>query len=117
MCPSGGNLHRNTVAQQLIGSQVGLIQRDAGTVSGSLQFLQGGGDMRVGIAAFAQVCPQVLCFDSAIILACVPVTEEVISETVPATPVCKQMNDALLRQPFGAGSVNHKMPAYAPVSA
>ena len=43
---AGGDLHRHAVAQQLIGAQVGLIERDAGRVGGGLQLLQGGGNVR-----------------------------------------------------------------------
>ena len=55
---AGGDLHRHAVAQQLVGAQVGLIQRDAGGVGSGHQLLQGGGNVRLGIAALLQVRPE-----------------------------------------------------------
>ena len=39
------DLHRHAVAQELVGAQVGLVERDAGRVGGGLQLLQSGGDV------------------------------------------------------------------------
>ena len=48
---AGSDLHRDTVAQQLVGAQVGLIQGDAGGVCHGHELLQGSGNVRFGIAA------------------------------------------------------------------
>ena len=53
VCLPHRHLHRHAVAQQIVGAKIGLIQRHTGYIGGGFQLLQGGGDMRVGVAALA----------------------------------------------------------------
>jgi hypothetical protein len=54
---AGRELHRDTVPQQLVGAQVGLIEGDALRVGRGQQLLQGGGNVRVGVAALPSDWP------------------------------------------------------------
>jgi hypothetical protein len=54
----GGDLNRHAVAQQLVGAQVGLIERDSSGVRRGFQLLQRGGDVGVGVAALLEVRSQ-----------------------------------------------------------
>ena len=100
---SGGNLHRHAVAQQLVGAQVGLIERDAGGVSSGHQLLQGGGNVRLRIAARLQVVAEQVRFDATVVLPFVPLTEVAVAQAIGPGLVREQGDDAVLRLAFGAG--------------
>ena len=108
---SGGDLHRHAVAQQLVGAQVGLIQGDAGGVRGGHQLLQGGGNVRLGIAAALQVRPEQFRLDAAVVLPLVPLAEVVVAEAIGTGLVREQGDDAVLRLAFGAGLFRHRLPS------
>ena len=84
--PPGGKQHLHRVAQQVVGAQVGLVERDAGHIGGGFQLLQGGGDMRLGVAALAQVGPQQIRLDGSVVLALVPVAEVAIAQPAVLPP-------------------------------
>jgi len=50
-----GDLYRHAVAQELVGAQVRLVERDARRVGGGLELLEGGGDVGAGVATGRQV--------------------------------------------------------------
>ena len=103
----GGDLHRHAVAQQLIGAQVGLIERDARGVRRSFQLLQGGGNMRLGVAPCFKVFPQQRGLDGAVVGALVPIPEVAVAEAVGAGRVREERDDAVLRSAFGSGLFRH----------
>jgi len=107
---SGGNLHRHSVPQQLIGAQVGLIKAEAGSVGGGQNFLQRGGDVRTGIAATFEACREQFCFDTAVVRPLVPVAQVALAEKLRTRLVGKQLDDAVLRAPFGTWLLRHEIP-------
>lgn len=64
---ANGYLNRHAVAQQLIGPQVGLIQRDASGIRRSHQFLQCRRYLRIGVITMFQVSLQQLSLNVAIL--------------------------------------------------
>ena len=107
---AGGDLHRHAVAQELVGAQVGLVERDAGRVGGGLQLLQGGGDVGGGVAAGRQVVAQQRRLDGAVVLPLVPLAEVAVAEAVGPRRVGEQGDDAVLRLALGAGLLRHGPP-------
>ena len=103
----GGGLHRHAVAQQLIGAQVGLIERDARGVRRSFQLLQSGGNMRLGVAPLLQVFPQQRSLDGAVVGALVPIPEVAVAEAVGSGLIREERDDAVLRAAFGSRLLRH----------
>ena len=103
----GGDLHRHAVAQQLVGAQVGLVERDARGVGGGLQLLQGGGDVRGGVAAGCQVVAEDRRLDGAVVLPLAPLAEVAVAEAIGPRLVREQGDDAVLRLALGAGLFRH----------
>ena len=107
MRPSDGNLYLDGVAQQLVGAEVGLIEREAGRVRRRFELLQGGGDVCVGVAPRFQVVAQQIGFDGAIVCAFAPIAEVAISEAVVAGLVGEEGDDPVLRDSFGPRAFGH----------
>ena len=99
-----GDLHGHAVAQELVGAQVGLVERDARRVGGGLELLQRSGDMRGGVAAGRQVVAQQRRFDAAVVLPLVPFAEVAVAEVVGPRRVGEQGDDAVLRLVINAYS-------------
>ena len=104
---AGGDLHRHAVAQELVGAQVRLVERDAGGIRRRLQLLQRGGDVGGGIAAGREVLAQQRRLDRAVVLALAPVAEIAVAEAVGPRRVGEQRDDAVLRAALGAGLLRH----------
>ena len=102
------DLHRHAITQQLIGSQVGLIESDTGGIGCRHQLLQSSRDVRVGITTRFQVGLQQLRFDATVIVTLVPLTEIVVTQAVGPRLVREQRDDAVLRLAFGAGLFRHE---------
>jgi hypothetical protein len=68
------------VAQQAVGAEVRLVERDAGGVGGGLQLLQGGGNGGARVAAFSQVGLQQPAFDRAVACPLAPLAEVAVDE-------------------------------------
>ena len=102
-----GNLHRHAVAQELVGAQVGLVERDAGRIGGGLQLLQRGGDMGGRIAACRQVVAENGGLDGAVVLPLIPLAKVAVTEAIGPRLVAEQVDDAVLRLAFGAGLFRH----------
>jgi hypothetical protein len=100
---TGGRLDLHAVAQQLVGAEVGLVEREAGGVGGRFELVERGGDVRVGVAARLEVVAQQVVLDVAVVRALAPIAEVAIAETVGARPVGEEADDAILRLTFGAG--------------
>jgi hypothetical protein len=106
--PACGYVHRDAVPQQLVGPQVGLIQRDARGICGGQQLLQGGGNVCVGIAPFAQVRTEQVALNAAVVRARMPVAKVVIAEAVEAAFVGEQGHHPLLGVALGTWLGGHE---------
>jgi len=106
--PACGDLHRDAVAEELVGAQVGLIQRDSRGIGGGQQLLQGGGNVCVGIAPFAQVRTEQVRLNAAVVRARMPVAKVVIAEAIGAALIGEQGHHPLLGVAFGAGAIRHR---------
>ena len=102
-----GDLHRHAVAQELVGAQVRLVERDARRVGGGLELLEGGGDVGGGVAAGRQVVAQERRLDGAVVLPLVPFAEVAVAEVVGPRRIGEQGDDAVLRLALGAGLLRH----------
>ena len=100
-------LHRHAVAQQLIGAQIGLVERDAGRFGGGFQLLQGCGDVGGRVAAVAEVLAQEVRLDGAVAFALVPVAEVAVAQAVRSRLVGEQRDHAVLRAAFGTRLLGH----------
>ena len=109
-----GDLHRHTVAQELVGAQVRLVERDARRVGGGLELLQRGGNVGGGVAAGRQVVAQQRRLDAAVVLALVPLTEVAVAEVVGPRRVGEQGDDAVLRLALGARDFFHEITSQWP---
>ena len=106
----GSDLDLHAVTQELIRSQIRLIERDAGSVGRGKELLQGGGDMRLGVPARSQVRAEQLLVDAAVVLAFAPVAKVAIAEAVDSRVVREEGDDAVLSAAFGAWLVRHGPP-------
>ena len=82
-----------------------MIESKASSIGGDVQFLQGGGNLRIGIATCFQIRPQQRRFDLAIVLSVVPGTEVTVAEAIRAGFVGEQGDDAVLRFSLGASKL------------
>jgi len=112
MCLACGNLHRHAVAQELIGAQVGLVERDAGRVGGSIELLQRGGDVGGRVAARGEIAAEERRLDAAVVIPLVPFAEVAVAEVAGSRRVGKQGDDAVLRFALGAGLLRHGNPLW-----
>ena len=104
---SDGDLHRDSVAQQLVGAQVGLIKGDAGSVGGGHQLLKGSGNVRLGVSALLKVCPQQILLDAAVVLPLVPLAKVAVAQAIGPGRVREQRDNAVLRFALGSGDFRH----------
>ena len=109
MRPAGRGLHLDPIAQQLIGAQVGRVEGDAGGVGGGEELLQGGGNLGCAIAAALEVGGQQLRLDRPVMRPRVPVAQVTIAEAAACRGCGEERDHAVLRQPFGARSVRHRV--------
>jgi hypothetical protein len=84
-----GDLHRHTVAQELVGAQVGLVEHDARRV--------GGGDVRGRLPAGSQFVAQKRRLDAAVVRPLSP-----FAEVVGPGRVGEQRDNAVLGLALGA---------------
>ena len=77
-----GDLHGDTVAQELVGAEVRLIERNAGRIGGGLELLEGCRNLGIGITPGLEVVAQERRLDSVVMLPLAPVAEVAVGEVV-----------------------------------
>ena len=94
----------------LIDAQIRLIERDAGRVRRGQQLVQGGGNMRLRVAARLQVCAKKVGLDATVLLSLRPFAEVKAAEAVGTGRIGEQGNDTILRFTLRAGALRHGPP-------
>jgi hypothetical protein len=101
------DLDRHAVAQELVGAQVRLIERDARRIGGGFQLLKGRGDVGAGVPAGREVLAQDRRLDATVVLALAPVAEVAVAEPVGSRRVREERDDAALRPALRADALGH----------
>jgi hypothetical protein len=66
------DLYVYAITQELVGTKVRLVERDARRIGSGLQLLEGGGNMGSGVAAGRQVVAEKCGLDGPVVLPLVP---------------------------------------------
>lgn len=100
-------LYRDAIAQQLIGTQICLVQRYAGHVAGSQQSFDSLRNGGIGVAAPLQACAQQVRLDAAVVLVFAPVAEINITQAAIGDRCGDALDNAVLCDSFGAQFIVH----------
>ena len=100
-------LHISAVAQQTVGSQVGIVKSVAADLGSGLQVTQRRGDLRVGVTTPLQVSREVFRLDIAVVVAPSPFAEVVVAQAARLRFIGEQSDDTVLGCALGTGKLRH----------
>jgi hypothetical protein len=97
-------LDLDSVAEELVGPEVRLIEVDAGRVGCVLELLDGGADLGGCSLGWSGYRAQEVDLDAAVVVALVPLAEVAVAKALGGS---EEVNDAVLRLALRSGCLGH----------